>query len=213
MASTRAEKSQRLWCLAALKSSGVAAIGLAKRGSSFLCSFEVYEPVSHATRVAVRPPARGSPVQVSDCLQFHADAIAGRTNTAAYGFAEAWPTSKCQSVAAAILVYFMGICANPAVQKWAEHRAGLPEIDPFLTNLCSTKRGSHISQMTKRFELLSVGLTGSNTFRFNSVRNSRFSLSLTLSGLPPHRLCGEYSRGKVPKVVANSRVSCSGKAK
>ena len=105
----------------------------------------------------------------------------------------------------AILAYFMGICANTAAQKWAEHRAGLPEIDPFLTNLCSTKHGSHIRQMTKRFELLSVASTGSNTFRFNSVRNSRFSLSLTRSGLPPHRLCGEYSRGNVPKVVANSR--------
>ena len=32
--------------------------------------------------------------------------MVGRSNTAAYGFAEAWLTSMCQSIAMAILAYF-----------------------------------------------------------------------------------------------------------
>ena len=32
--------------------------------------------------------------------------MVGRANTAAYGFAEAWLTSMCQSIAMAILAYF-----------------------------------------------------------------------------------------------------------
>ena len=75
-------------------------------GSSLLCSFEVYEPAIHATRVAVKPPARHSPVQVSDCLQFHADPMVGVTALLRTDFPEAWLTSMCQSIATAILAHF-----------------------------------------------------------------------------------------------------------
>ncbi len=89
-----------------------------------LCLFDVYEPVTHATRVAVRPPAGRSTVHVSDCLQFHADPIAGRANTAAYGFAEAWLTSMCQSIAMAILAHFVAFHA--AIERAARRDSGIP---------------------------------------------------------------------------------------